>query len=115
MTDAAPTLVHHLDDLAEPRFSPQIDQIGDLMATMASDCPLDAETLHAKATAETGLADFGPADYRERLDVYLTALREIDGLDGPGIVNFHAQVLQALKNRPTLYRLSSPPTEIRDL
>jgi hypothetical protein len=115
MTDAAPTLVHHLDDLAEPRFSPQIDQIRDLMATMASDCPLDAETLHAKATAETGLADFGPADYQERLEVYLTALREIDGLDGPGIVNFHAQVLQSLKNRLLLYDLLARHPEIRDI
>jgi Sulfotransferase family len=115
MTDAAPALVHHLDDLAEPRFSPQIDQIRDLMATMASDCPLDAETLHAKATAETGLADFGPADYRERLEVYLTALREIDGLDGPGIVNFHAQVLQSLKNRLLLYDLLARHPEIRDI
>ena len=115
MTDAAPALVHHLDDLAEPRFSPQIDQIRDLMATMASDCPLDAGTLHAKATAETGLADFGPADYRERLEVYLTALREIDGLDGPGIVNFHAQVLQSLKNRLLLYDLLARHPEIRDI
>ncbi|MDT5142536.1 MAG: hypothetical protein QOI79_1873, partial [Mycobacterium sp.] len=115
MTDAAPALVHHLDDLAEPRFSPQIDQIRDLMATMASDCPLDAETLHAKATAETGLADFGPADYQERLEVYLTALREIDGLDGPGIVNFHAQVLQSLKNRLLLYDLLARHPEIRDI
>ncbi|MDT5345217.1 MAG: hypothetical protein QOE52_4401, partial [Mycobacterium sp.] len=107
--------MHHLDDLAEPRFSPQIDQIRDLMATMASDCPLDAGTLHAKATAETGLADFGPADYRERLEVYLTALREIDGLDGPGIVNFHAQVLQSLKNRLLLYDLLARHPEIRDI
>ncbi|WP_254848128.1 helix-turn-helix domain-containing protein, partial [Mycobacterium avium] len=31
-------------------------------------------------SADTGLHDFGPDDYRERLEVYLTALREIDGL-----------------------------------
>ena len=115
MTDAAPTLVQHLDDLAEPRFSPQIDQIRDLMATMASDCPLDAETLHAKAAAETGLTDFGPDDYRERLDVLLTALREIDGLHGPGIVNFHAQLLQLLKNRLLLNDLLARHPEIRDI
>ena len=70
MTEAGPALVH-LDDLAVPRFSPDIDQICDLMATMASECPLDADVLHAKAAAETGLSDFGPDDYRERLEVYL--------------------------------------------
>jgi Sulfotransferase family len=105
----------HLDDLAEPRFSPQIDQIRELMASMAPDCPLDADALHAKATAETGLADFGPDDYRERLEVYLAALREIDGLHGPGIVNFHAQVLQSLKNRLLLNDLLARHPEIRDI
>ena len=44
------------------------------MATMAADCPLDADALHAKARAETGLDDFGPDDYRERLDLLLAAL-----------------------------------------
>jgi len=114
MADAAPAAVY-LHDLAEPRFSPQIDQIRDLMATMASDCPLDAQTLHAKATAETGLADFGPDDYRERLDVYLSALREIDGLHGSGIVSFHAQLLQLLKNRLLLNDLVARHPEIRDI
>ena len=73
-------------------------------------CPLDADVLHAKAAAETGLTDFGSDDYRERLDVYLAALREIDGLHGPGIVNFHAQVLQLLKNRLLLNDLLYPPS-----
>jgi hypothetical protein len=114
VTDATPTLVH-LDDLAEPRFSTQVEQIRDLMAAMAQDCPLDAEALHAKAAAHTGLADFGPDDYRDRLDVYLTALHEIDGLHGPGIVNFHAQLLQWLKNRLLLTDLLARHPEIYDI
>ena len=112
---AAPAPVHHLDDLAEPCFSPQVDQIRDLLTAMAPDCPLDGEALHAKATAETGLADFGPDDYRERFDVYLAALREIDGLHGPGIVNFHAQLLQLLKNRLLLNDLLVRHPEIHDI
>ena len=82
---------------------------------MARDCPLDADVLHAKAIAETGLTDFGPDDYRERLDVYLAALREIDGLHGPGIVNFHAQLLQWLKNRLLLNDLLTRHPEIHDI
>jgi hypothetical protein len=112
MTDAA---VVHLDDLAEPRFTPEVDQLRDLMATMAPECPLDADVLHAKAVADTGLTDFGSDDYRERLDVYLAALREIDGLHGPGIVNFHAQVLQLLKNRLLLNDLLARHPEIHDI
>jgi hypothetical protein len=114
VTDAAAALVQ-LDDLAEPRFSPQIEQIRDLMATMAPDSPLDATALHAKASADTGLTDFGPDDYRERLDVFLAALREIGGLHGPGVVNFHAQLLQWLKNRLLLTDLLARHPEIYDI
>ena len=74
MTDAV-----RLDDLASPQFSAEAQQILDMMAAMAPDCPLDADALHARASADTGLHDFGPDDYRERLDVYLAALRDIDG------------------------------------
>jgi Sulfotransferase family len=114
VTDTAPALVH-LDDLAEPRFSPQIEPIRELMAAMAAECPLDAAALHAKATADTGLTDFGADDYRERLDVYLAALRDIDSLHGPGIVNFHAQLLQWLKNRLLFNDLLARHPEIHDI
>lgn len=73
-----------LEDLAEPQFSAEGQQILDMMAAMAPQCPLDADALHAQASADTGLHDFGPDDYRERLEVYLTALREIDGCTPPG-------------------------------
>ncbi|ORV17920.1 sulfotransferase family protein [Mycobacterium celatum] len=112
MTD---TTTVYLDDLAEPRFSPDIEQVRELMAAMAPDCPLDADALHAKATAETGLNDFGPDDYRERLDVYLAALHEVSGMHGPGIVNFHAQLLGWLKNRLLLTDLLTRHPEIRDI
>jgi hypothetical protein len=88
-----------LDDLDVPRFSPEARLILDAMAGMAPDCPLDADSLHARACADTGLHDFGPDDYRERLEVYLAALRDIDGLHPAGVVNFYAQLLQLLKNR----------------
>lgn len=101
-----------LDDLASPRFSAEGQQILDMMATMAPECPLDAGALHAKASADTGLHDFGPNDYRERLEVYLAALREIDGLHAAGVVNFFGQLLQVLKNRLLLTDLLSRHPEI---
>ncbi len=101
-----------LDDLASPRFSAEGQQILDMMATMAPECPLDAGALHAKASADTGLHDFGPIDYRERLEVYLAALREIDGLHDAGVVNFYGQLLQVLKNRLLLTDLLSRHPEI---
>ena len=114
VTDADAAVVR-LDDLAEPRFSPEAQQIRDMMATMAPECPLDADVLHAKATAETGLDDFGDDDYRERLDVYLTALQEISGMQPAGIVNHHAQILQWLKNRLLLADLLARHPEIHDI
>jgi hypothetical protein len=114
MTDVEATVVH-LDDLTEPRFSEGAQQIRDVMASMAPDCPLDADVLHAKAVAETGFDDFGPDDYRERLDVYLTALREIPTLIPAGIVNHHAQLLQWLKNRLLLTELLARHPQINDI
>ncbi|MFQ2875923.1 sulfotransferase [Mycobacterium sp. TY814] len=86
-----------------------------MMAALAPDCPLDAEALCAKASADTGLHDFGPADYRERLDVYLSALRDIDGLHPAGVVNFYGQLLQLLKNRLLLADLLRRHPEINDI
>jgi hypothetical protein len=112
MTD---TGVVRLADLAQPRFGAEAQQILDMMAAMAPDCPLDADALHAKASADTGLHDFGPDDYRERLDVYLAALRDIDGLHAAGVVNFYGQLLQLLKNRLLFTDLLSRHPEIDDI
>ena len=116
MTDTG--VVRHpvrLEDLAQPRFGAEAQQILDMMTAMAADCPLDADSLHARASADTGLHDFGPGDYRERLDVYLAALREIDGLHAAGAVNFYAQLLQLLKNRLLFADLLSRHPEIDDI
>jgi Sulfotransferase family len=104
-----------LEDLAQPRFSAEAQQILDMMAAMAPQCPLDADALHEKASAETGLRDFGAGDYRERLDVYLAALREIDGLHAAGVVNFYGQLLQVLKNRLLLTDLLHRHPEVEDI
>jgi hypothetical protein len=114
VTHTTPDLVH-LDDLAEPRFSPEAQQIRDMMAALAADCVLDADALHARAIADTGLDDFGPDDYRERLDVFLAALHDIDDMHGPGIVNFFGQLSQWLKNRLLLTDLVTRHPEIRDI
>jgi hypothetical protein len=114
VTHATPDLVQ-LDDLAEPRFSPEAEQVRDMMATLAADCPLDADALHARAIADTGLDDFGPDDYRERMDVYLAALHEIDDMHPPGIVNFFGQLSQWLKNRLLLTDLLKRHPEINDI
>jgi hypothetical protein len=104
-----------LEDLAEPSFGPEVQQLRDLMGSMAPDCPLDADALHDRAKADTGDDDFGPDDYRERLDVYLAALHEIRDKHAPGIVNFFSQLVQWLKNRLLLTDLLARHPEINDI
>ncbi|MCV7133744.1 sulfotransferase [Mycobacterium hodleri] len=87
----------------------------DMIASLAPDCPLDSDALHARAAADTGLDDFGPDDYRERLEVYLADVRDVDGLTGVGVVNFFGQLLQVLKNRLLLTDLLSRHPEIHDV
>ena len=45
------------------------------MESIAELCPLDSATIHAQASAELGLDDFGPQDYRERMDLLLDCYR----------------------------------------
>lgn len=115
MTDITVDPPVHLDDLAAPRYSAQAQQILDMMAALEPDCALDADALHARASADTGLRDFGPQDYRERLDVYLAALRDIPGRHPAGTVNFYAQLLQLLKNRLLLTDLLTRHPEIDEI
>ncbi len=103
-----------LDDLSEPRYSAEAQQLRQVMASLADDCPLDSDVLHARAAEATGLADFGPDDYRERLDRYVSELREID-MHGPGIVNFHVQLVQWLKNRLLFTDLLTRHPEIDEI
>ena len=104
-----------IDDLEVPRFTPEVEEIRGFMELMAADARLDGELLHQKAMDETGLDDFGSDDYRERFDLFLAALRGIDGLHGPGVLSFHLQLLQVLKNRLLMERLLKDHPEIRDL
>lgn len=104
-----------LDDLAEPRFSPAAEELLGMMASAVEMCPLDSEALHAQAAAETGLADFGGSDYRERLDLLLTCYRELPGLTGAGQVNLYFQLLQMLKNRLLLTDLLRREPEVQDV
>jgi len=104
-----------IDDLEVPQFTPEVEEIRSFMELMAADTPLDADVLHQKARDETGLADFGNDDYRERFDLFLQALSEIDGLHGPGVLSFHMQLLQVLKNRLLMEQLLKDHPEIRDI
>jgi hypothetical protein len=88
-----------IDDLADPRFPPEVEEMRAGMAAMASDVTLAPEALLEAAAGQTGLDDFGDDGFRERLDVLCTAMRTEAGLGPSGIVSAYAQLLQLLENR----------------
>jgi len=110
MTDAV-----HIEDLARPTFSPEVVEMFAAMGSMADDCPLDARWMHARAREETGLSDFGPRDYEERLEVLLGALAAVDPMTPAGRVVFVTQLVQLLKNRLLLTDLLARHPEIHDI
>jgi hypothetical protein len=105
----------HIDDLTRPRFTPDVDEIRSAMTEMAAGCDLDSNALHRQACQESGLSDFGPRDYEERLQVLLGALQDVENLTPIGRFGYHAQVLQLLKNRLLLFDLLERNPEARDV
>jgi hypothetical protein len=101
-----------LDDLAEPQFSPEGQELLGMMESIADLCPLDSATLHAQAAAELGLDDFGPRDYLERFELLLDCYRSLPGLSPAGQVNLYAQFVQLLKNRLLLADLIRREPEV---
>jgi Sulfotransferase family len=88
-----------IDDLADPRFSPETAEILNTMAAMAEGVRLEPDSLMEAAVAKTGLSDFGDDCFREPLDVLCTAFRTEAGLSGAGVVSNHALLVQLLANR----------------
>lgn len=88
-----------IDDLAEPRFSDDVRAILDFMEDAGSHLTLEPAALMGAAATETGLDDFGPDDFVERLGVLCRAMREEGGFNGAGVMQQHAFISGLLKNR----------------
>ena len=78
-----------IDDLAAPRYSDEVRAILDFMEEAGSQLTLEPSELMALAREETGLDDFGPDDFVERLAVLCQAMREQGGFNGAGIMQQH--------------------------
>jgi Sulfotransferase family len=85
----------YLTDLAHPVLN-EIEQ-----ATVDSAPPMDltADLVLGAAMAETGLSDFGPPDFRERLDIWLQALDEDKGLNNFGRASNVQSLIRFAANR----------------
>jgi hypothetical protein len=111
-TMVAPT---RIVDLVAPAYTAEVDAMREAILPMARATALDSAALHRQASAETGLVDFGPRDYTERLDLLLAAYRDIPGMTELGVFGTYTQLLQLLKNRLRLVDLLAREPQILDL
>ena len=106
--------VVELEDLASPRFSPEVEQLRAGIAAMAPGCALEPEAMLNAAREQTGLHDFGDPTFRARLELLCTTLREEGGLGPVGVVSAFGQVVGHLRNRLRLEDLLARHPEIHE-
>jgi hypothetical protein len=101
-----------LDDLAEPRFTPEARAILDMMAEAGAGVSLQPDALMETATAEAELDDFGPDDFVARLDILCRSLRDEAGLNDAGTLAQSLFLTGLLRNRLLLEDLVKRHPEI---
>jgi Sulfotransferase family len=104
-----------IDDLAAPRFSPDVAQLLAGLAQLGARLELEEEPLLDAARTQTGLVDFGDDGFRERLRVLLRALNEEAGLSDAGRFMQWQLVAQLLRNRLLIQDLLARHPEIHDV
>ena len=106
-----------LDDLAAPRYSPEITSLRESVVDYAAAIRLEPDVLIAEAREATGLTDLGDPSGAavDRLALLLQCLRDEANLGPFGVVNNHGLLTQLLRNRLLLTDLVARHPEIRDV
>lgn len=86
-----------IGDLAAPVYSEL--QRGALDYGASLEVELNRDSILREARARSGLADFGPGDFTERLDILLDAWNADRGLNNLGRLNLRSKLLQHLTSR----------------
>jgi len=88
-----------IDDLAEPRFSPEIVEVRRMLADLASTIEMTPERIIADATGQTGLTDLGDDWFREPLERLCQSVRIEANLSAPGLANVYLMLVGSMRNR----------------
>ncbi len=105
-----------IDDLANPQFSPEVDQIRAAVAAMAVDLRLEPDFIIGQAASGTG---FDPRvlddSYRERLEVICRGFRNEAGLSAFGVFSTVSQLTGMVSNKLIIDDLLRRHPEIHDI
>ncbi len=105
----------HLDDLADPQFSPEAQPIIDGLTAYGATLTLDAQQMCETASERTGLDTWGDPGFRERLDLYVDAMNNEADLAPHGVVLSYESTVGMLANRLLLEDLIARHPEIEDV
>lgn len=108
-----PEAVLDIDDLTCPKLDPVQRGILDQLAGVSID--LEPAALIAEAVAKTGLDDFGPGDFRPRLDAYAGAADADAGNTNLNRLILHNRIVRLLSQRLLLTDLLRRYPEIHDI
>ncbi|MGO9382854.1 MAG: sulfotransferase family protein [Mycobacterium sp.] len=102
-----------IDDLVSPRLSPLQRQVLDQLDTQPID--LEPDVLVGEAVARTGLDDFGPGDFRPRLNAYAAAIDADPGNTNLNRLTLRNRIVRLLSSRLLLTDLLLRYPEIHDI
>ena len=100
-------------DLVSPRLSPLQQQVLDQLDTQPID--LEPDVLVGEAVARTGLDDFGPGDFRPRLNAYTAAIDADPGNTNLNRLTLRNRIVRLLSSRLLLTDLLRRYPEIHDI
>jgi len=103
----------HIDDLADPVLTPMQQAVIDGFAGV--EVELSEEAVLKEAARRTGLSDFGPDDFRQRLRVWCQAVREDADLGPMGKVRFFGDMVRYAANRLRFHDLLERHPAILDV
>lgn len=103
----------HIEDLRDPVLTPMQKMVLDSMA--GAEVVFTVDGVLGDAQERTGLSDFGPEDFIERLAVWCQAVDEDTGLGPMGRMRFHNDMVRYASNRLRFHDLLKRHPEILDV
>ncbi|MGB5810980.1 MAG: sulfotransferase [Polyangiales bacterium] len=102
-----------IDDLASPVLTPMQNMV--LGGFAGVELVFSVDAVLGEAKSQTGLSDFGPEDFVERLEVWCQATEEDGGLGPMGRARFFGDMVRYASNRLRFHDLLKRHPEILDV